>query len=300
MKIVLKQSYLFIIFAFFMHLSPVQALQWMWSNYWFAGYMYITGDPNLTYSIYSWNNTTKQNELSPVTFPTNTIINIGQLMDGVENCPYMWWGQISTNANGNPVMGGTTFLLVPSLPYVPGLNPSSDEEQKFQNDLLAGKKAPYIYIERIENIINIYILGPTLLANNAARKLSFNFSAFENVWVQNSPWYKKNSNPPGNDGMAFACSFNAFYGCFLNSPNQPLSNDSFYIYGMRNKAWPLGWSWTHQGPENTAIKNMTMSTLQSQGIVQHEQPFVPLNDLQRVISWVNATGQAKFANVITQ
>lgn len=285
-------------------------LQWMKSNYWFAGYMYITGDPNLTYKICYWNDKTQKMELAPITFFTNTVIDISTLSGGNalcltnnleqtgQGCIQMGW-----DSNNNR---GTAFLLVPELPFSDFTHP--ENEQSFENDLKAGKLAPYIYIERNAGIINIYILGPTAASKFAAQKLSFNFLAFEQVWVQQTKWYhdlisgalvsifSKDKNK-FNPGMLFSFSFDAPTGTFANTPGRALNDDAFYIFGIANATDGHGWSWMHQGPENISIKGMTAATLQGQGILQLQGPFIDTDELQGAINFINWTGFGKFDNV---
>lgn len=267
-------------------------LNWMPSNYWFAGYMYIAGSDDLTYNLYSWNNSSQKMELSPISLTTNTVLNLRDLFGGIDKCPFMW-------SNGDPATE-TKFILVPSLTFIPDPSDSATVQRRkadeFQKGLLAGREAPYIVVERSQGLINIFIIGPTKVLNSLSQKLSFNFLAFEQSWVKPSNWY--NHLEDHSPGMAFAFSFDASKGTFLNSPNKPLSDDSFYIFGMSDKNAPLGWSWTYQGPENNAVKGMTMKTLQGQGIVQHQEPLISLKELQRIINFINSSGQGKFDNVL--
>lgn len=284
-------------------------LQFMKSNYWFAGYMYITGDPNLTYKICYWNDQTQKMELSPVTFLTNTVIDIGTLSGGNAYCLA---NNLEQTGKGCIEMGwddknnrGTSFILVPNIPFSDFAHP--ENEQSFENDLKAGKLAPYIVISRQAGIINIYIIGPTVVSNLAAQKLSFNFLAFEQTWVQQSNWYKDiaaqvmksifSNNKNFNPSMLFAFSFDATTGTFANTPGKILDNDAFYIYGVYSITDGHGWSWTHQGPENTVIKGMTTATLQGQGILQLQGPFIDIDELQNTINFINWTGYGKFENV---
>ncbi len=350
-------------------------LNWMQaSNYWFAGYMYIEGNQNLSYNMYAWNNNSKKMELSETPFTTNTVINVRDLLGSIGNCPYMWWG-------GDPATA-TKVLLVPSLPLGSAFTKGS--AQQGQKDLKAGKIAPYIVIERAQNTINIFIIGPVFSATSGtppetviqfvSRKLAFNFLPFEKLWVSKSRWYN-NLDTHWPTGIAFAFSLtidlpnrNAY---FFNSPdaneyqfdiNKPqkkiiLSDDAFYVYGLEKDNDALGWSWTHQGPENNNLPistityqytdannkiytkilgidercadggpvimnksckicdpndpskcnmykpirfddiGMTTRKLQEQGILNYQSSLSP-DELQRIITWINSTGQGNFESVL--
>lgn len=198
------------------------------SNYWFNGGMFITGDPNLSYKICYYNQKTKNMELAPITLSTNIGLNIANLSGEVFYCINH---SLENTGEGCMNVGpGTAFLLVPELPFTDFTNP--ENEPAFQNDVRAGKYAPYIFINRQANYINIYIIGPTAVSKYAAQKLSFNYVAFEQLWVSASPWYKRLSNPAR--GISFSFSFDAATGTFYNSPPSGyLYDESFLSFWHR-------------------------------------------------------------------
>lgn len=292
------------------------------SNYWYGGYTYIDGNPNLSYKIWAWDDTKKQwrflNDESPI--PTNRAFNIRDSLGSTQNCPYMWWG-------GDPDTA-TKILLVPQIAYGSIIG---KESQQFQNELTAGSYAPYVVICRTEHSISVYIVGPVFKtpdgSNFISRKLTFNFSLFEQLWLKQN-WYKSlliKCSPASllgvsgdkSTGQIFAFSFkvdgflekseerNAY---FLNSPdeqyisytnarkNVTLSDSAFYISNVCGNN-PLGWSWTYQGPENTTVRGMTVNKLQEQGIITYQSAVLP-DELQKIINWINSTGKGKFDNIL--
>lgn len=264
------------------------------SNYWFNGGMFITGDPNLSYRICYYNQKTKKMELATPVLSTNIGLNIANLSGEVIYCI-----NHSLEAEGEGCMNvgpGTAFLLVPELPFTDFANPQN--EPAFQNDVRAGKYAPYIYITRQANYITIYIIGPTIVSKYAAQKLAFNFVAFEQLWVSASPWYQRLSSPAR--GISFSFSFDTATGNFFNSPPSGyLYDESFYLFGIANDRTNLGWSWTDQRPitNNTDFAGMSMKNLQDHGIVIHQGPFLPVDELQGVINFINWSGYGNFENV---
>jgi hypothetical protein len=197
--------------------------QYLFANvkYWFAGRMIISGNSDLTYTICHWSNTQKKMIQSPLTLSTNTEIDLAALAGGSDYC-------MKNNLEGTDVgclemqwFGtlGTGFILVPNLAFTDFAHP--ENEPAFQNDLRAGKFAPYIVVERQEGFINIYIVGPTNVSKFVAQKLSFDMKAFENKWINQAYWQP--------DKLFFAFSFNATTGTFRYSPSKQLSNDAFYI-----------------------------------------------------------------------
>lgn len=282
-----KKIFLLLLSILLINSSSLQALAW----YWFCGWMTIQGDPNLTYYLYAWDSNQKKMVLNPTPLPMNQTFLLQNLFGGVDNCQAMSWNQVSTDQNGNPVMGGTTFLLVPKKPYIGVGNPTQQELQQFEDCMKGANIAPYIYVERVFNLINVYIIGPRIISNLQGQKISFNMAAFENNWGHDPQW-------PGYD-MAFAFSFDD-QGNFLNSNLTSMSPDSFYIYGIINKSWKMGWSWNQQNPQNQyCCAGLTMDALISQGIITYQRPLLDPNDLQRVVNWINKTGQAKIADITT-
>lgn len=276
--------YIVVMISNLMPFTSFSGLNWMPSNYWLAGYMYIAGPDDLTYNIYDATSKT----LSPIDLKTNTAFNIRDFY-------------AQGNMDRTPRMDDTTkILFVPNKTFIPNVADSAADQlkksQQFEKDLRAGRDYPYIVVERNQGIINIFIVGPTRFLPSLSKKLGFNFLAFEQLWVKPSYWY--NHLDDHSPGMAFAFSFDATQGTFLNSPGKILSDDAFYIIGLRNKSWPLGWSWTYQGPENTVIKGMTAQKLVTQGIIEYQQPVISLRELQRIIDFINSTGQGKFDNVL--
>ncbi len=308
----LKNKRFLLLLLFLINATGINAIAW----YWFCGWMNIQGDSLLNYYLYAWDNTQKKMVLNPSPLPTNKVFLLQDLLGGVDNCPAMWWGQVGTDQSGNPIMGGTTFLLVPKVPYISVANTTPQDVQAFEDKLLTAIEYPYIYVERAApNLIQIYIIGPRPINNLGAQKLTFNMPAFESIWGHDPNQYKSWQNQPITIGpaisgnlwngydMGFAFSFNTITGTFLNSDplQHKLSNDAFYISGILNKKDKMSWSWNNQQtPPNAVVCciGLTMDKLISQGIVTYSGPIIEETDLQRVINWINGTGQAKLANVI--
>lgn len=267
--------------------SQVRALNWMPSNYWFAGDMHInTGFSQVTYQLYFYDPKTEQFQLSPVKLRTNTILHLSTLLGGIKETPYLPCCD-ADNVENN-------FLLVPNKPYIP-VNPNDPSElTKFNADLKSGNKLPYVVVNRKAGIISITIIGPFNIGPLISQKLSFNTAAFETKWVTNTPWYKtlKDHSP----GMVFAFSFDADKGAFARGP------DALYLYGITNFNQTNGWSWTSQGNTKDApakdIQGMTIKKLSDQSIIEIQRPIVNLDELQEAIDFINWTGQGTFANVI--
>lgn len=273
----------------------IEALNWMPSNYWFAGDMQIKSRyDHVTYQLYFYNPKTDTWRLSPVKLQANHVLHVGQLLGGIRECPYF------PCCDDNYL--GTYFLLVPNKPYVP--NPGDDPTQNQQKlkdhntALRSGQILPYVVISRKDNVISTCIVGPLVAGPYTSQKITFNLAAFESKWVANSPWYKHLDNH--SPGMAFACSFDTSTG-FLNN-GTALTNNTFYICGITDFAWPNGWSWTLQGnrPDVPAkdIQGMTIQKLKKDGILQVQKPFVTLEELQEAIDFINWTEQGTFADVI--
>lgn len=277
-------------------LSPVLilALPRMPSSYWFAGTMYIySSDPNLSYSLYYWDNAAKKSDIFGPTLSVNKVVNIVDLYGGnIHSCPNMWWG-------GDPSTA-TKVLLIPNLSFFedPGATKevNAQNRKKFNIDLKSGMLAPYVVVERRQSSIDIFILGKNTSSTiGISQKLSFNFLAFESSWVSSSSWYKGLGD---SAGMAFAFSFDNF-GRFFTTKEGNLGDNAFYIWGAQEwrdqSKWTLGYSWI--GSQVTPTEKLTMQKLLDQGIITYQQPFVSTNELQRIIDYVNSTGYAKFENV---
>lgn len=271
-------------------LLPVNALNWMPSNYWFAGEVHISSIfYDLTYQMYYYDDATKKYKLSPVKLGVNKNININEVMGGIRNSPFVW----CCDANDQ----GKSFLLVPNKPYTDYANPQG--VQTYEKQLKSGYLHPYIVVSRQAGVITICIVGPMDISIFNSKMLTFNTTAFENSWVVNSPWYKglKEKSP----GMIFGFSFNADNGNFLNS-SKSLSDDAFYISGISDFSWPNGYSWTLQGNRKNIpakdVTGMTMKKLQQQGIFHYQKPFVNLDELQAAIDFINLSGQGKFDDVL--
>jgi hypothetical protein len=261
--------------------------QYLFANvkYWFAGRMIISGNSDLTYTICHWSNTQKKMIQSPLTLSTNTEIDLAALAGGSDYC-------MKNNLEGTDVgclemqwFGtlGTGFILVPNLAFTDFAHP--ENEPAFQNDLRAGKFAPYIVVERQEGFINIYIVGPTNVSKFVAQKLSFDMKAFENKWINQAYWQP--------DKLFFAFSFNATTGTFRYSPSKQLSNDAFYIAAPGETTSFLYQQWRIKSQEV-----MSMGHLQNEGIIQHQGPFINnIDDLQGVINFINWSGCGNFENV---
>jgi len=273
------------------------ALSKMPSAYWFAGTMYIySTDPKLSYSMYYWNDNAKRSDIFGPTIGVNKVVNIIDLYGGnIHDCPFMWWG-------GDPA-SGTKIMLIPNLSF--SENPLASKEvnaqnrKQFEKDLRSGRKAPYAVIERQQNSINIFLLGKNVGSTvSLSQKLSFNFLAFESLWVAPSWWY----NGLGNSaGMAFAFSFDN-RGRFFQTSEGKLADNAFYIWGAQEwhdqSKWTLGYNWI--GSQVNPKDTLTMQKLLDQGIVTYQEPFVSDDELQRIIDYVNSTGHANFENVISK
>ncbi len=294
-------------------------------DYIFGGYMTIAADSNaqLKYSVYTWNNTSNSFEANQTYLEVNKLINLRDgIFYGFDNCPKMTWGSYQ-DSTGQTVQAGTTIILVPIMPPPQG---GSESPQQFEADLKAGKKAPYVLIERNDRFLNIFIINailatdPTQTTNIipvASQKLSFNITLFENLWVSKSAWFTKaatdyistimSEGKHFKPSMIFSFAFDATLGTFKNSPllsgdstEGQLSDDSFYIFGLTKKDGGLGWSWTQQNsqPEPRNVENMTMKALQDQSVVTFEAPLYSLEELQRVINLINWATKANIQSVM--
>jgi hypothetical protein len=252
-------------------------------NYIFGGRMYISGDPNLTYNICYWSSQSKKMELSPVQLQTNIPIDLAALA-GFNYCLN---NNLSDTNNGCvKIVSGSSFILVPNLPFTDFEHP--ENEQTFQNDLKAGKLAPYICVGQTAGILTIYIVGPTNISKFAAQKLLFNVRDFETTWVYPGWWWHGGHH--GNN-LFFAFSFDATTGTFRHAHGNTLSSDSFFIADPGAQNWLL--------QENRIKPNalFSIANLQQTQIIQTQGPFINIDELQSCITYINWSGFGNFENV---
>lgn len=271
----------------------LEALFLMPSTYWLAGRMTIqSADPRVTYKIYAYDDASKALMPLGVQLPVNRQFAIIELLGGgFQKCP-----SFSEQANE------TICFLVPSVPFMKGQGSQTDKE--FLAETKAGTYHPYVVLYRKGVMLNIYILGPTIVGADYAQKISINLNALELNWVEPSRWYKKLDRHAF--GMAFALTFNADTGCFPTIPSnrEILSNDALYLCGLDASyaviTRPLGSNWIGQNlPLGLGeVYGMTLQGLQDQGIVTFQCDGLDLEDLQWVINSVNTYAGAQYASVI--
>lgn len=271
----------------------VEALNWMNSNYWYAGNMKIQcSNPHVMYKIYALDAISKKYKPLDVELPVNRFFAIKDLMGGFAKCPY--FGEKET------AMKEVFYILAPSVPYSSGVGQS--KTQQSYDEAKSGYSFPYVIIYRKGSMLSIYILGPTNVALDYARKIVLNLNAFENSWVAKSNWYKTLKDHA--KGMAFAFTFNADTGAFPYLPGgEYLANNALYITGISDLSKGIGFSWTIQGIDPKAkaldVDGMSLKKLQDQGILVFQGEGLDPEDLQWAIDCVNKNAGAKFANVLS-